>query len=143
MIFTSNSIAFEMIRGDSYTLPITINKGTQLDFEHYALSGHDRLYVGIMEPNQAFEDAIIRKVLTEDSTMNENGDVLFQLEPQDTEYLMTGKYYISIKLKQFDTVTTILPPKEFWITGSNPPTNRVITEDVDENIIILDGGVIT
>ena len=142
MIFTPKQIAFEIIRGDSYTLPVTINKGTQLDFERYTLSETDKLYVGIVEPNQSFENAIIKKVLTKNSEKTDDGDVIFKLTPQDTEYLMTGKYYITIKLKQLDEVTTILPAKEFWITGTNPLTTRVTAEDIDDNVISSDEGVI-
>lgn len=144
MIFTPKQIAFEMIRGDSYILPITINKGTQLDFERHTLREDERLYVGIMEPNQPFEDAIIRKVLTINTAMNEDGDVLLQLEPKDTEHLMTGKYYIMIKLKRDTDVITILPMKEFWITGTDPIQKQTDDSNVDiiEHIIILDGGEI-
>ena len=142
MIFTPKQIAFEIIRGDSYTLPVIINKGTQLDFERYTLSETDKLYVGIVEPNQSFENAIIKKVLTKNSEKTDDGDVIFKLTPQDTEYLMTGKYYITIKLKQLDEVTTILPAKEFWITGTNPLTTRVTAEDIDDNVISSDEGVI-
>lgn len=143
MIFTPNLIAFSMTRGDSYTLPIVINKGTQLDFERYTLGSQDRLYVGIMQPNESFENAIIKKVYTEDSNKDENGDTLLELAPEDTQYLMTGKYYITVKLKQFDKVTTILPMKEFWITGTNPPQKEMTNTQPEDNTIIWDGGEIT
>lgn len=142
MIFTPNTVSFSLNRGDSYILPIVINKGTQLKFEPYTLQEQDRLYIGIMQPNQSFEDAIVKKVYTEDDELDENGNILFKLSPRDTEYLMTGKYYISIKLKQFDTVTTILPMKEFWITGSSLTQTSIAKDEDDENTIIWDGGEI-
>lgn len=122
----------KMNRGDSYTLPIIINEGTKLCFKQYQLRQFDKIYVGIMEPNQSFENALIRKVLTITSPVNKYGHPLFKLSPKDTEYVLTGKYYIEIKLVQTDseqqTVTTILPLKEFFIEGTN--------KEVEHNTII-------
>ena len=113
----------KMNRGDSYTLPLVINEGTKLCFKQYQLRQFDKIYVGIMEYNQAFEDALIRKVLTITSPTNKYGHPLFKLTPEDTEYLLTGKYFIEIKLVQKendeDIVTTILPLREFFINGTN------------------------
>ena len=110
-------------RGDSYELPLIINANTKLDFEQYQLRQFDKIYIGIIEPNQSFENAIIRKVLTISSPTTEEGYPIFSLEPEDTEYLLTGKYYIEIKLVQKengkDKVTTILPLKELYIDGTN------------------------
>lgn len=113
----------KMNRGDSYILPLVINEGTKLDFKQYQLRQFDKIYVGIMEYNQAFEDAIIRKVITITSPTDRYGHPLLKLSPKDTEYLVTGKYFIEIKLVQNDfnegeTVTTILPLKEFFINGT-------------------------
>ena len=60
----------KMNRGDSYILPLVINEGTKLCFKQYQLRQFDKIYVGIMEYNQAFEDALIRKVLTITSPTN-------------------------------------------------------------------------
>ena len=113
----------KMNRGDSYSIPLTINEGTKLDFQQYQLRQFDKIYIGIMEPNQSFENAIIRKVITILSPTDEYGRPLFQLEPIDTEYLLTGKYFIEIKIVQKqnnkDIVTTLLPLREFFINGTN------------------------
>ena len=113
----------KMNRGDSYTLPLVINEGTKLCFQQYQLRQFDKIYIGIMECNQSFENAIIRKVLTITSPTNKYGHPLFKLKPEDTEYLLTGKYYIEAKLVQQingeNVVTTILPLKEFFIDGTN------------------------
>lgn len=119
MYFTPELSDLCVNRGDSYSLPITINQGNILYYNPYILQEGDVIYVGITEPGQAFENAIIKKVITHNDAIN---DVyMFELLPQDTEYLMTGKYYIEMKLKHNDKVTTILTPKQFWITGTNPP----------------------
>lgn len=119
----------KMNRGDSYTLPIVINEGTKLCFKQYQLRQFDKIYVGIMEYGQSFENAIIRKVLSITSPTNKYGHPLLKLVPKDTEYLITGKYFIEIKLVQKendeDIVTTILPMKEFFING----TNKEIEQD--------------
>lgn len=122
----------KMNRGDSYTLPIIINEGTKLCFKQYQLRQFDKIYVGIMEPNQSFENALIRKVLSITSPTNKYGHPVFQLNPQDTEYILTGKYFIEIKLVQTSgeqqTVTTILPLREFFINGTN--------KEVDANTVV-------
>lgn len=114
----------KMNRGDTYILPLVINEGTKLDFKQYQMRQLDKIYVGIMEYGQSFEDAIIRKVITISSQMDRYGHPLLILNPRDTEYLLTGKYFIEIKLVQSefneaDTITTIMPLKEFFINGTN------------------------
>lgn len=114
----------KMNRGDTYILPLVINEGTKLDFKQYQMRQFDKIYVGIMECGQSFEDAIIRKVITISSPMDRYGHPLLRLDPRDTEYLLTGKYFIEIKLihsdfSGSDTVTTIMPLKEFFINGTN------------------------
>ena len=113
----------KMNRGDSYTLPLVINEGTKLCFKQYQLRQFDKIYVGIMEYNQSFENALIRKVITISSPTDKYGHPLFTLTPEDTEYILVGKYYIEIKLVQKDNdnniVTTILPLREFFINGTN------------------------
>lgn len=118
----------KMNRGDSYTLPLVINEGTKLCFKQYQLRQFDKIYIGIMEYNQSFENALIRKVITISSPTDKYGHPLFTLTPEDTEYILVGKYYIEIKLVQKDNdnniVTTILPLREFFINGTNKDTDN-------------------
>lgn len=141
---------FTLSRGDTFIWPIIINQGTKLAPEEYELQVDDKLHVAIMEPNQSFENAVIRKSLDINSSRDSKGNILFQLQPEDTEYLQAGKYFITIKLKQQDgTVTTVLPMKEFWLTGT---TKTLLTsqqcedspgEEHDTDIeIIYDGGIV-
>ena len=71
-----------------------------------------------MQPNEPFECAILKKVFTKDN-LNEFGDVLIELEPKDTECLIPGKYYYTVKAKFIkdtkEIVNTVVPKTEFWI----------------------------
>ena len=111
---------FMLSRGDTFRFPITINCGTKLDPKIYELKQKDTLYIAILEPGQSFENAIIRQTLTKENEDEETGCITFILKSSDTEYMLTGKYFITIKLEQEDgTVTTVLPMKEFWLTGTS------------------------
>lgn len=112
--------SFTLNRADTFIMPIIINKGTKLNPEKYILNNNDKLYIALLEPNQAFEDAILRKVITNKDKTDEFGNPLLVFNSSDTEYLLTGKYYLTIKLQQENNiVTTILPMKEFWLTGTD------------------------
>ena len=107
-------------RGDSFELPITLNIGSCMDREEYKLSDKDALYVGVMEPNQPFETAIIRKKITsKDLSMDERIRVRFW--PEDTVCLLPGKYYYQVKLQTVDEesprydVETVIDKTLFYI----------------------------
>lgn len=138
-----------MFRGDSFSQPIKINLGSKLDDNYYQLTGRDTLYVGIMEPNKSFEEAVIRKKYTNADDTDKDGNTLFKLNPDDTLNLHVGKYFYMIKLKTIDMfgdtfIKTIVPPTQFWIEGNNPEIDdgkdRYEVNDYDVNHIILDGG---
>lgn len=119
---TSNGAIVTITRGDSFEATVFINQGTLLVPVRYELTGTDNLFLGIMEPNQLFENAIVRKVFTSESKKTEDGDVVISLEPYETEHLHPGTYYYSIKLQQFDDeddskeyVTTIVPKTLLYI----------------------------
>lgn len=120
---SSNGI-ITLMRGDSFTTPIHINIGTQLSPVYYNLGPTDRLYFGLMEPNQAFEDAVLKKVFDFTSPQDSDGNTLLMLKPTDTEKLLIGQYYYMIKLRSRDSfgqevVKTIVPPTLFWLEGNN------------------------
>lgn len=97
------NIAFNGIitvnRGDSFKFPLTINFGSSLEPATYGLQKHDKVYFAVMEPNQPFEAALIKKVFTSDDC--KNGCVEISFRPQDTECVLPGKYYYQIKLQRF------------------------------------------
>ena len=100
-------------RGDTFQAPIFINAGNDLSPLRYVLDEGDKLYVGIMEPNQPFETAIIRKVLTA-KDLNEKKDAVLTLTPEDTEKLLPGKYYYSVKLQKANGVVNTVIPERIW-----------------------------
>lgn len=93
-------------RGDSFELPITLNIGNSIDRKEYVLTGTDVLYIGVMEPNQPFETAILRKVFT-CADLDKNNHIVIKFWPEDTMYLHPGKYYYQVKLETdcFDSQT--------------------------------------
>ena len=119
---TDNGI-ITIMRGDYFQMPILINVGTKLIPEYVGLIGDEKLYFGIMEPHQAFEDAIVKKVFTSESPVDKDGNVILEILPEDTLNLLVGKYYYMIKLRYYEDnvekVKTITTPTLFWIMGSN------------------------
>lgn len=98
------NIAFNGIitvnRGDSFRFPLTINFGNSLAPDVYGLQEHDKIYFAVMEPNQPFETALIRKVFTS-KDVNSNQEVEISFKPADTLCVLPGKYYYQIKLQRF------------------------------------------
>lgn len=107
-------------RGDSFELPITLNIGTSLKHVEYQLSKEDILYLGVMEPNQPFETALIRKKFTYED-LDEDGNINVRFWPDDTVCVLPGKYYYQVKLQTVDSKTgrkdveTIIEKTLFYI----------------------------
>lgn len=91
-------------RGDSFELPITLYTGNSIKPVVYKMQENDILYLGIMEPNQPFETAIVRKMLTY-KELDSDGNVFFRFWPKDTVCLLPGKYYYQVKLQTIDPIT--------------------------------------
>ena len=89
-----------MARGDSWSAPVFINKGTPIKPLRYYLKDEDRVYLAIMEPNQPFENAIVKKTYT-NMDENKNGDVVVRIDPDDTVLLVPGLYYYQIKARLY------------------------------------------
>ena len=141
----------ELMRGDSFSSPIVINIGSKLYPNYYKLQGTDKLYFGLMEPNQAFEDAVMKKRFTIADPTDSEGNTLLVINPKDTEKLLVGKYYYMIKLVVTDAfgneqVRTVVPPTLFWLLGNNPTKQKVPYfkdgEDEVPDRIIFEGGEI-
>lgn len=91
-----------MNRGDSVPFTIHINQGDSIDPFQYKLKSQDNLYFAIEEPNQPFEEAIVKKVInTNNNLVDIEGNITFNLESKDTQCLMPGLYYYEIKAKLF------------------------------------------
>lgn len=137
-----------LMRGDTLTTPILVNIGTKVKPNYKTLSENDKLYFALMEPGQAFEDAVIKKVYDWTSPTDGEGNTLLTLKSSDTEKLLVGKYYYMIKLRSTDgfgqeVVRTVVPHTLFWLEGNNPePEEKMWYEkdkyDIDH--VIIEGG---
>lgn len=90
-------------RGDSFDFTIAIADG----YDSYYLEGNDAIYLGIMDPNDCFENALIKKKITlqddessYDGYVDKAGNVIIHLMPEDTVDMMPGRYFYMLKLKQ-------------------------------------------
>ena len=62
MFDISNNGIVKLNRGDTFYVPYFINSNTDLNPIRYALKDGDKLYFALMEPNQPFEQAILKQV---------------------------------------------------------------------------------
>lgn len=105
MFKISNNGIITVNRGDSFELPITLNIGGSVDFVNYELSPDDEIYLGVMEPGQPFETAILRKKFTYADQVSTDGNIVIRFWPNDTCCLLPGKYYYQVKLQTKDAAT--------------------------------------
>ena len=121
MLDISHDGIISMSRGDTIKMTLFINAGTEIHPTRYELSEKDRIYVGICEPNQPFENAIVRQTYTSDDwELNDKGDLVVTISPEETEYLTEGQYYYIVKMvstndKGKEIVQTIIPKKKLFI----------------------------
>lgn len=110
-----------MNRGDSFTLPLLLNAGSTMLPLRYELAESAVVYFAVMEPNQPFENALIKKRYTT-KDMDEDGNVIIHFRPQDTQCVLPGKYYYQVKLQRFNSedpedyeVDTVIDKTQFFI----------------------------
>lgn len=128
-------------RGDTLYTPIKINAGTKMNPVPYTLTENDTLYFALLEPNQSFENAIVKKVYNSTSEKDECGNTLLKLETEDTECLSAGKYYYTVKLRSGNKLTTLIQLTIFNIIGTSYPGISDEYDDIDEaDHIIYEGG---
>ena len=109
MLFIRDITQLKCYRGDTFNHPFILYSGEGLDFNEYQLQEGDKLYLAIMEPNQPWEQAIIKKAIS-------NDNLCIKLEPKDTMCLIPGLYYCQIKCKlASEEVYTVLPKTAFYI----------------------------
>ena len=119
MLSLSSCAQVRVSRGDTCDIEVVINQGTAMDPFRYDLQPNDEIYFGLMEPNQPFEYAILKKKLTYDDVID--NQQFIHLEPKDTLCLLPGLYYYQIKVRIYDAVNqryivnTIIPKTQFWI----------------------------
>lgn len=118
MVNISKNGFITLNRGDTVKTSLFINKGTPCSPFRYLIKDHPGTvaYLGVMEPNQPFELAVIRKKYTSESPVDENGDLVIEIKSTDTQCLFPGKYYYEVKVVFDDgTVDTIIPKTDFII----------------------------
>lgn len=120
-------------RGDTCSFPLFINAGTQLNPFRFDLRDYPTAYIlfAVMEPNQDFDKAILKKTYTY-KDVNTNGDVVIKFTPKDTAFLAPGKYYYEIKLyvpaadkKSEAVVHTVTPRRELFIDGATSGASTI------------------
>ena len=126
MFDISNNGIITLNRGDSFTLTTSINLGTVLEPIQYVLDTYDSVYFALMEPNQPFECALMRREFNY-TDLDANNDVVMKFNNEQTEYLLPGTYYYMIKLVRrgllesgqeepdIISVDTIVPKTKFVI----------------------------
>ena len=119
MFNLSRNGIIELVRGDSFSVPLFINKGTDLCPLRYELKNGEYVYFGLMEPNMSFENALVRKRY-DNTNENDNKDIIISFDADDTVNLQPGKYYYEVKAVLLDKnnkqiVNTVIPKKEFFI----------------------------
>lgn len=134
MFSISNNNIIKITRGDSAMITLALNIGTNVDPIYYSLQEGDRVYLGVMDPNTTFEQALIKKVfdintnytppkeLPDGSVLPAHIHIIFEAE--DTLDLFPGVYYYSVKLFRpaaeenkfvYDKVDTIIDKRKFII----------------------------
>lgn len=120
MLDVSSNGIINLNRGDAFSLDVTINIGTIIEPIIYLMKNKDKLYFALMEPNEPFEQALMRRMFTE-ADQDSSGNVLMKFPAEQTEYIMPGTYYYTVKLVRQDTdedeplVDTIIPKTKFVI----------------------------
>ena len=108
-------------RGDSFRLPLMLNYGTKMEPLMYRMTPKSFVYFAVMEPNEPFENALIRKKYTIDD-VDEDGNIVIKFRPQDTQCVLPGKYYYQVKLQRLNLddpedyeVDTVIDKTQFFI----------------------------
>ena len=106
-------------RGDTFSIPLYINMGTDMNPIQYELMQGAEVYLGVTEPNQLFEDAIIKKKY-DYTNVDKDGNIIVSFATNDTVCLLPGLYYYQIKAKLplndgTFAVSTIVPKTPFYI----------------------------
>lgn len=115
----SNNGIIKVNRGDSFHLSFNINVGNSLAPQYHKMEPEDTVYLGVMEPNQPFEVAIIRKKFTYADFLKVGANVIY-FAPKDTQCLLPGKYYYQMKWERQlgddkSEVTTFVDKTLFYI----------------------------
>ena len=120
MILDLDRTNLEMVRGDTFTIQLQLNRVTRENYIQHQLLDDEYIYIGLMKPSQPFENAQIRCMLDKNCEKDSRGNPILKLSHEHTVNLIPGKYYITIKFVKNEDVYTLVDSKLFFITGSNP-----------------------
>lgn len=113
-MFRMHNNLITITRGDSASFDILLNIGSTVNPIIHEMKDNDKLYFGVTEPHKPFELGLIRKVLTKADCLNDY--VIIKLKPEDTEFILPGNYYYSLKLLTEDeNVYTIIDKRKFTV----------------------------
>lgn len=114
-----------LTRGDTFEYKYMIDLGMVFDNEnhsychnYYTMQEKDHLYFALMEPNQRFDEATIKRIYGIDSF--EEDHINIKLSSDDTWYLNTGKYYYTIKLEKY--IETVDGVDKYNVITTQPNT---------------------
>lgn len=127
MFNVSENSIITITKGDNAKTTLFVNIGTGIAPVRYVLSGDDTLYFTVTEPNAPASAAVINKTYTFEN-LDEDGDVVIEFVPGDTNTLPVGTYFYSVKLHRYrddDMKTALTEPKVNTII---PRTKFVIYE---------------
>ena len=120
MFTIANDGTIRLTRGDTFSTSVLINIGTDEVPARYVLRENDKLYFAVCEPNQKWEDALIKKTF-DNTDLDDRGDVVVKFSTEDTEYIEPGTYYYQIKFFMAATentkekIDTIVPRTKFIV----------------------------
>lgn len=121
MASISNLGVITLTRGDCFKAPLFINIGTESEPIRLDVLKFPELevYLGVYLPGTKFENSIIRKQFGVNNC-NEYGDIVVNIDPEDTLKLRPGNYNYAIKARLYDKkygewVATIVDSNKFYI----------------------------
>ena len=90
---------FKINRGDSFEFLATVSDKAD-PTKNYILTADDALYFALMYPHQSFNEAILIKGYSYNDREVDlsTGTVNIQLSHRETEQLIPGVYYYTVKL---------------------------------------------
>lgn len=104
-----------MVRGDSASFPFKFTEGKFPNETPLIVGSNDIIFFGLMDPNQNFEHALLKKEYSS-KDFDSDGNFILSLDPDDTIELMEGTYFYSIKLLTEDAnIKTLVQNTRFNI----------------------------
>lgn len=94
-------------RGDSSQFTISIPNKDNSSEKYFLEKNFDIVYFAVMYPHQPFENAYLFKGYTFEDQDQTTGEILIEIEPNDTRQLTPGVYYYTIKLQRGGTLGII------------------------------------